>query len=334
MTARYAAAHELSSLAGPGDARPTALQIIHDNKLENALTDKVVLVTGTSSGLGIETVRALKATGAKIYGTARDLEKGRKALAGVLEPGKVELLQLDTASFESVRACARDFLTKESKLNILINNAGIMAVPERVLTKDGHEAQFQTNHLGHFLLFQLLKPTLLASSEPGFASRVVNVSSIGHRQSQIRFDDLTFNQQDSYTPFAAYGQSKTANIYMANEIERRYGAQGLHAWSLHPGGIQTGLGVHVDFSGLLALPEIQKSMKSPEQGAATTVLAAVEKELEGKGGKFLDDTAVSAPIDPTRKHELAAPGYEGWIYNEDAAKQLWTVSSQIVGIGE
>ncbi|KAL6246768.1 hypothetical protein RBB50_006075 [Rhinocladiella similis] len=334
MTTRYDAAHEPSSLAGPGDARPTALQIIHDNKLENALTDKVILVTGTSSGLGIETVRALKVTGARIYGTARDLEKGRKALADVLEPGKVELLQLDTASFESVRACARDFLAKESKLNILINNAGIMALPERVLTKDRHEAQFQTNHLGHFLLFQLLKPTMLATSEPRFASRVVNVSSAGHRQSQIRFDDLTFDQPDSYAPFAAYGQSKTANIYMANEIERRYGAQGLHAWSLHPGAIHTGLATHLDFSALLAVPEIQKSMKSPEQGAATTVLAAVDKELEGKGGKYLDNTAISPPIDPARKHELAAPGYESWIYDEEAAKQLWTVSGQIVGVDE
>lgn len=329
MTTRYAQAHLPTSLAGPGDSRPTALQIIHDNKLENALTDKVMLVTGTSSGIGIETVRALKATGAKIYATARDLDKGRKALADILEPGKVELLQLDTASFASVRACAKEFLAKESKLNVLVNNAGIMAVPERQLTKDGHEAQFQTNHLGHFLLFQLLKPTLLASAIVTFASRVVNVSSIGHRQSPVRFDDLDFSEPGSYSPFGGYGQSKTANIYMASEIERRYGTRGLHAWSLHPGGIDTGLQVHVDFGAYKALPEIQRMMKSTEQGAATTVLAAVDRELEGKGGKFLEDTAVSQP---TEAQDLASPGYAEWAYDEDAAKKLWTVSNQIVGV--
>ncbi|KIW53526.1 hypothetical protein PV05_09092 [Exophiala xenobiotica] len=335
MTTRYAQAHLPSSLAGPGDARPTALQIIKDNNLENSLTDKVMLVTGTSSGIGIETVRALKATGAKIYATARDLEKGRKALAGILEPGKVELLQLDTASFDSVRSCAKEFLAKESKLNVLINNAGIMALLEHTLTKDGYEAQLQTNHLGHFLLFQLLKPTLLASATRSSASRVVNVSSSGHRQSPIRFEDLNFNEPGSYAPFASYGQSKTANIYMANEIERRYGAQGLHAWSLHPGGItSTGLGVHLDFSALQANAEMMRGMKSAEQGAATTVLAAVDKELEGKGGKYLDDTAVSPPVEPSLANELTAQGHAAWAYDEEAAKKLWTVSNQIVGVDE
>ncbi|KAK4949832.1 hypothetical protein LTR10_011674 [Elasticomyces elasticus] len=329
MTSRYAQAHLPTSLAGPGDSRPTALQIIHDNNLENALTNKVMLVTGTSSGIGIETVRALKATGAKIYATARNLAKGRKALADILQPGKVELLQLDTASSASVRACAEAFLAKESQLNVLINNAGIMALPERTLTQDGHEAQFQTNHLGHFLLFQLLKPTLLASATPTFASRVVNVSSIGHRPSRIRFDDLDFSQTGSYTPFGGYGQSKTANIYMANEIERRYGPRGLHAWSLHPGGIDTGLQVHVDFSAYKEMPEVVRSMKSLEQGAATTILTAVDKELEGKGGKYLEDTAIAPP---NHDGEFASPGYAEWAYDEDAAKKLWTVSNQIVGV--
>ncbi|KIX03176.1 uncharacterized protein Z518_06727 [Rhinocladiella mackenziei CBS 650.93] len=334
MTTRYAQAHLPTLLAGPGDARPTALDIIKDNDLENALGDKIMLVTGTSSGIGIETVRALKATGAKIYATARNLEKGRQALAGVLEPGKVELLELDTASFASVRECAKEFLAKESKLNVLINNAGIMAVPECRLTEDGYELQFQTNHLGHFLLFQLLKPTLLASSTPEFASRVVSVSSIGHRQSRIVFDDLNLQKPGAYAPFVSYGQSKTANIYMANEIERRYGARGLHAWSLHPGGIDTGLQVHVDFSAMKEIPEIQRAMKSPDQGAATSVLAAVDKELEGQGGKYLDDCAVSPPVKPELASELGAPGAAPWVYDEEDAKKLWTVSSKIVGVDE
>lgn len=334
MTTRYAEAHAASNLAGPGDARPTALQIIKDNALEGKLQDKVVLITGTSSGIGIETVRALKATGAKIYATARNLDKAREALSDLIEPGKVELLLLDTSSLASVRSAAKEFLSKESQLNLLINNAGIMAVPELTITPDGFESQFETNHLGHFLLFQLLKATLLASSTPSFHSRVVNVSSIGHRQLPIQFDNLNLSGPGVYTPFGGYGQSKTANIYMANEIERRYGAQGLHAWSLHPGGINTGLQVHVDFSALIALPEVQRIMKSQAQGAATTVLAAVDKELEGTGGKYLDDTQVSPPVDPKLAAELGAPGYAAWAYDVDAAARLWEVSNKLVGFEE
>lgn len=334
MTTRYATVHERAVLKGPGDARPTALQIVEDNDLVGKLTDKVVLITGTSSGIGIETVRAVKATGAKVYATVRNLAKGRETLADLLEPGKVELLLLDTSSFESVRNGVKEFLSKESKLNILINNAGIMALPELTLTPDGFEAQFQTNHLGHFLLFQLLKPTLLASSTPDFQSRVVNVSSIGHRQSPIHFDDLNLSGPGVYDPWVGYGQSKTANIHMANEIERRYGGKGLHAWSLHPGGISTGLQVHVDFGDLMQLPEIQNYMKSPAQGASTTLLAAVDKELEGKGGKYLDDTQVSPPINPEEAKSLTATGYADWVYDVDQAKKLWEVSSKLVGVPE
>ena len=334
MTNRYAEVHLPSSLAGPGDARPTAQQIIEDNNLTGALTDKVILVTGTSSGIGIETVRALKATGAKIYAAARNLEKARTALGDLLDDGKVKLLQLDTADFASVRACATDFLAQEKQLNVLTNNAGIMAPRTRALTKDGNEAQFQTNHLGPFLLFQLLKPTLLASSTASFASRVVNVSSIGHRQSRVIFDDLTLGKDGAYNPWVGYGQSKTASIYMANEIERRYGAKGLHAWSLHPGGIDTGLQVHVDFAALLAREDIRRSMKSVEQGAATSVLAAVDKELEGRGGKYLDDCAVCPPVEEDKSMVLEAPGTASWCYDIEDAKKVWDVSSQIVGVSD
>lgn len=332
MTTRYAKAHDPANRAGPGDARPTAQQIIKDNNLEGALSDKIVLITGTSSGIGIETVRALKTTGAKIYAAARNLEKARTALADLVEPGKVELLELDTADLASVRRAAESFLAKEKQLNILINNAGIMAVPERQLTKDGHESQFQTNHLGHFLLFQLLKSTLIASSTPSFNSRVVNVSSVGHRQSRIVFDDLTLGKENAYSPFTAYGQSKTANIYMANEIERRYGSSGLHAWSLHPGGIDTGLQIHVDFAELKALPDVQRSMKSVPQGASTTVLAAVDKELEGTGGKYLDDCAVSEVLKEGEEIAFEASAAAPWTYDVDDAKKLWEVSCQIVGV--
>ncbi|OAP59313.1 hypothetical protein AYL99_06611 [Fonsecaea erecta] len=342
MTTRYAEAHLPSNLAGPGDARPTALQIIADNHLENALGDKVMLVTGCSSGLGVETVRALAATGATIYATARNLEKGRAALGDLLKPpsataGHVELLELDTADFASVRRCAAAFLARSARLNVLVNNAGVMAIPQRELTRDGHELQFQTNHLGHFLLFQLLKPALLAgaAASPDFRSRVVNVSSQGHRQSRVVFDDLTLGSPGAYSPFGAYGQSKTANIWMANEIERRYGSPAggaVHAWSLHPGGITTGLAVHTDFSALLAMPEVARGMKSVPQGAATTVLAAVDKELEGKGGLYLDDCAAAPLVPPDQADVFYAPGRAEWAYDGPGAKKLWAVSCRIVGV--
>lgn len=242
MPSRYQEAH--TNTNGPGDARPTAHQIIKDEGLEGKLSEKVVLITGCSSGLGIETARAMSATGAKVYCCVRNTTKGEKALEGILEPGRVELLTLDLNVLDSVRACAKDFLSKSKQLNLLINNAGIMATPTLEKTADGFEGQFGTNHLAHFLLFQLLKPTLLASATPEFVSRVVALSSMGHRSAGVQFDNYTFEKGD-YSAWKAYGQSKTANIYMANEIDRRYGSKGLHALSLHPGGIMTGLQVHM-----------------------------------------------------------------------------------------
>ena len=231
MTSPYAAAHE--STQGPGDARPTALQIVKDNDLEGKLTDKVIFITGCSSGIGIETARALAVTGAKLFCSTRDMEKGEAALGNILQPGHVELIKLDMNSLDSVRACAEEFLSKSPKLNVLINNAGVMRTPEGK-TADGFETQLGTNHLAHFLLFHLLKPALLAGSTPSFHSRVVNLSSESHRQSEIHFDNL--NLEGAYDPGVAYAQSKVANIYMANEIESRYGSSGLHGLSLHPGG--------------------------------------------------------------------------------------------------
>jgi NAD(P)-dependent dehydrogenase (short-subunit alcohol dehydrogenase family) len=227
----------------------------------------------------------LKATGARLFVTARDLSKGREALGDILEPGKVELLLLDLNSLASVRQFAKEFLdTSGNKLNILINNAGVMATPEGT-TEDGFETQFGTNHLAHFLLFQLVKPALLASSSPEFQSRVVAVSSLGHRYFAPKMDNLMLKGE--YDANHAYAHSKTANIWFANEIERKYGNQGLHAFSLHPGGIWSGLQVHVpseELEGWKASSMVQNYMKSPAQGAATTVWAAIAKVWEGKGG--------------------------------------------------
>ncbi|KAL6411027.1 alcohol dehydrogenase [Ilyonectria robusta] len=327
---RYAAAH--ANPQGPGDARPTALQIIQDEAAENTLQGKVIVITGTSSGIGIETVRALSATGAKLFLTARDLAKAKAALVDIFEPSRMELVEIDQNSLESVRVAASQILSKTDKINILVNNTGIMAIQTLQFTKDGHELQFGTNHLSHFLFFELLKPALLAAVTPEFHSRVVVLSSTAHTMSGINASDNYNFQSGGYHPWVSYGQSKTANIYMANEIERRYGSQGLHATSLHPGGIVTGLTKHVpeaEYSTLAANEDVQKIMKSPEQGAATTVWAAIGKQWEGKGGKYLADCAVAEPAkdgDPP-----FGPGYAKHAYDPESEGRLWEDSLKLVG---
>lgn len=329
---RYEAVH--ADPKGPRDQRTTALQIIQDNDLAGKWSNKVVLITGCSSGIGIETARALKETGAKVYATARNLDKARTQLGDILEPGRVELLELKLDSLTSVRACAEEFQNRENKLNVLINNAGVMALQERQVTEDGFEMQFATNHLGHFLLFQLLKPQLMAGSSSEFQSRVVNVSSHGHRMAPMAVDDLNLEAPGKYNPWAGYANSKTANIYMANEIERRFGSKGIHSHSLHPGGIETGLGVHqVEMLSQLAQdPRMQKVMKSPEQGAATTVWAAVDKVWEGRGGEYLDDCQISKPFNPD--DWMGAPGHASWIHDAEAERKLWEASCEMVGVSK
>lgn len=331
MTTRYANAHRDEVVTGPEDGRPTALQIIKDNELVDNLSSKVILITGCSSGLGIETARALKLTGAKVFVTARDIKKGKEALGDILEDGMVQLLELRLDSLTNVRSFVEGFKSKTSKLNILINNAGIMAVPTHTLTEDGFESQLGTNHLGHFLLFQLLKPLLLSSSTPDFNSRVVNVSSNGHRICHINFDDINLSKEGAYNPWVGYAQSKTAGILMANEIEKRYSSQGLHGWSLMPGFISTGLQVHVPSAMKNLEPALAKIEKSQEQGAATTVWAAVDKSLEGLGGKYLEDAQIAKKFDGAW---LYGPGYGDWAYDEEAAGKLWEVSNQLVGFKE
>lgn len=333
MEPKYAASWE--STRGPGDSRPTALQIVNDEDLSGKLGGKVIFITGCSSGIGIETARALKATGAKLFLTARNLEKGKQALAGILEAGSVELLHLDLESLESVRACVRELHGKTKTLNILINNAGVRNTPKG-RTKDGFETQFGTNHVAHFLLFQLLKSMLLASSTPDFHSRVVAVSSTGHREFRLDFDDLN-QEKRVYNPRVGYAQSKLANIYMANEIEKHYGSKGLHGWSVHPGGIQTGLqrknmyflsDMAMIFK--LGLRATQKHMQSAEQGASTTVWAAISKDLEGKGGKYLERCRVSLPVE--RPYNALDPGHELYVYDEEDAKRCWVETMKMVGL--
>ncbi|OGE50853.1 hypothetical protein PENARI_c015G00770 [Penicillium arizonense] len=328
---RYAKAHV--SPEGPGDSRPTALQVVEDEGMEGKLEGRVIVITGTSSGLGIETARALSITGATLFLTARNVRKAKDALADISEPGRTEFIEMDLESFESVRAAATAILQKTDKVNILINNAGIMAVPGLEFTKNGHELQFGTNHLSHFLFFQLLKPALLAATTPNSHSRVVNVSSAAHRLNGINATDNYNFEKGGYNPWVSYAQSKTANIYMANEIERRYGSQGVHATSIHPGGIATGLSKHIPEADLAAMLEdeaLVKSLKSPEQGAATTVWAAIGKEWENKGGKYLSNCAEAKRGDDVS--DMTSADYASHTYNRESEGRLWEDSVKIVGL--
>ncbi|KAF3760912.1 hypothetical protein M406DRAFT_64022 [Cryphonectria parasitica EP155] len=331
--------------AGPGDARPTGLQILQDeNRFDGSLNDKVVVVTGCSAGLGIPTVEALVAAGATVYGGARaaSMHRAKEALASILNDpetrDRLHLLDVDLTSLASVKTFAEEIKRREQKVNILINNAGVMAVPTREVTQDGFELQLGTNHLAHFYLFQCLKSLLLAGAEgsPDFASRVVNVSSSGHRASTVRFDDINLEGDGSYNPYVAYGNSKTANIWMANHIERLYAGKGVHGYSLMPGGIFTGLQKHVQEQ-MEAAKQDRASMnftKSPDQGCATTIWAATARELEGKGGVYCEDCAVAGPVPVDPPNPALALGYAGWAFDQEGEERLWKVSLEMVGLKE
>ncbi len=326
MATKYEAVHQ--SLSGPGDARPTALQIIKDENIEGKWSDKTILITGCSSGIGIETAKALHETGAIVYATARDLNKAKTALSSLVSSPRFHLLELDLNSTASVRQCAETFLRQSDRLNILINNAGVMATPEG-RTADGFETQFGTNHLAHFLLFQLLLPILEKSSDQGFQSRVIILSSVAHRDGEVNFSNLNFNGE--YDAWKAYAQSKTANLWTANEIERRFGTRGVHSLSVHPGAIMTGLVQHFSedqVQGLEADPHLAKMFKSPEQGAATTVWAATAAVFEGQGGKYLEDCQIAKP--PEAGAAQFDPGYSTWAYDEKKATLLWEKSIDLV----
>ncbi|KAE8166979.1 hypothetical protein BDV40DRAFT_313660 [Aspergillus tamarii] len=305
---RYAEAH--ANPQGPGDACPTALQIVKDAEMEGKLVGKSAVITGVSTGIGLETVRAIAATGAFLYLTARDLTKAKTALGDIFKPEQMELVHMDQFSLESMRNAAKTILSKTDKVILLINNAGIMSL------------QFATNHLSHFMLFSLLKHAMLAATTPEFQSRVVNVSSDSHRHGGINASDNYSFQKGGYDPWKAYSQSKTAGIYMANELDRRYGSRGLRAYSVHPGMIATNLGQYLS----------TEQIEHLEQGAATTVWAAVGRELEGKGGIFLAGCA-EAVQDPEGTEDYVGT-FVNHTYKPEDETRLWKDSLEMVGLAD
>jgi NAD(P)-dependent dehydrogenase (short-subunit alcohol dehydrogenase family) len=286
------------------------------------------LVTGGSGGLGAETARALAARGARVTLTARDLAKGEavaeEVRASTGNP-RVDLMELELHSAKSIRVLANEFGRRHGSLNLLVNNAGVMACPLQ-RTEAGYEWQFATNHLGHFLLTGLLAPLLRAPA------RVVTVSSRGHRFSPVVFEDLHFERRP-YDKWLAYGQSKTANVLFSVELDRRLRDAGVRAFALHPGVIVTELGRHLDADDIKELASRSPGgkglvYKSIPAGAATSAWAATAPELEGRGGLYLEDCHVAGP---RRGEDEAAGGYDAWAVDPAAAARLWAASEEMVG---
>lgn len=288
------------------------------------LSGKHAVVTGGYSGIGLETVRALAGAGAKVTVPARRPDAAKDALAGI---SGVTVAAMDLADIASVRRFAQDYAAANSKLHLMINNAGIMACP---LTRvgPGWEAQFGTNHLGHLALYQGLLPSLRAAD----GARVVALSSTGHVRSDVIWDDPHY-QSRAYDKWEAYGQSKSSNALFALGVDLRERGNGIRAFSVHPGGIFTNLQRHLPDEEMVALgwkspdgtiPEmIQAMFKTPEQGASTTVWAATAPKLAGKGGVYCEDCDIARAAKPDSKRWEHA---REWISDDARAEKLWAMS--------
>jgi NAD(P)-dependent dehydrogenase (short-subunit alcohol dehydrogenase family) len=315
-------------------AASTAAEVIRGQDLRG----KTAIVTGGYSGLGLEAVRVLRSAGARVIVPTRDRRRASAALADI--PG-VEIETMDLLDPASIDAFAVRFLAAGQSLHLLINSAGIMACP---LTRDarGYEAQFATNHLGHFQLTRQLWPALRQAK----GARVVSVSSWGHHFSPVVFEDPNFERRD-YDPWLAYGQSKTANILFAVALDARGKDEGVRAFSLHPGGIVgTGLGKYLTPEMLRAIgvideqgnPIVNPSMnlKTVEQGASTIVWCATSPQLEGRGGVYCENNDV-APLGAEKPggwkvgDSMRVPGVMPYAVDPAGAERLWSLSETLLG---
>jgi NAD(P)-dependent dehydrogenase (short-subunit alcohol dehydrogenase family) len=306
-------------------ARSTAREVIAGHNLSGLNA----IVTGGASGIGVETVRALAEAGARVMVATRDRAKGESVAATLRhETGgdKIEFLPLDLASLASVRAFAEEFLALRRDLHLLINNAGIMAAPLSY-TSAGFESQFGTNHIGHFALTAGLLPALKAAGK----ARVVSLSSLGHRRSDVHFEDINFRHRP-YDPWMAYGQSKTANILFAVGMTQKYASDGIITNAVHPGGIMTGLQKHVPHEEQVSMGWIDEAgnqnrrFKTVEQGAATSVWAAVASELENAEGQYLEDCSIARPWSDDRPMS----GVKPYALDPASAERLWSLSEELI----
>ncbi|MEL6529977.1 MAG: SDR family NAD(P)-dependent oxidoreductase [Pseudomonadota bacterium] len=293
------------------------------------LSGKTVFVTGGNSGLGLETGRAMAAKGAHVVLAGRDQAKLDEAVATIKADhsnANLETIICDLSSLGSVRACGTEANERFEKIDLLINNAGVMACP-KTQTSDGFEMQFGTNHVGHFLLTKHLMPLVEAGSD----KRIVNLSSRGHHIAPANLDDPNF-ESAAYDPWLSYGQSKTANILFSVGLEERFASKGVHAYAVHPGGIQTNLGRHMSEEESAALVERVTTSdpsfqwKTIPQGAATQCWAATAPELDGQGGVYCEDCHV-AEVD----NESSNGGVRSYALDKDSADRLWSISEELVG---
>jgi len=296
-----------------------------DDLLRNLdLNGRRILVTGVSAGIGVETARTLAAHGAQVVGAARNLPKARAATEQVhdkaAEGGGLELVQLDLASLKSVRACADALIDVGKPFDLVIANAGVMAGPKR-MTMDGFEAQFGTNHLGHFVLINRIAGLL----KPG--GRVVMVASAGHRRADVDLDDPN-SERHPYEAYTAYGRSKTATILFAVEFDQRHSSTGTRAAAVHPGAIMTetvqemvaGLGDAKDAA------VAAYDWKTVPQGAATAVWAGLVASADDIGGRYCEDCHV-APVDDDPSSRT---GVRSYAVNPENARALWVKSEKMV----
>jgi len=302
------------------------------------LKGKRIFVTGVSAGLGVETARALAAHGARVVGAARDLGKAEVATARVRDAaaaagGSFDMVALDLANLKSVRTCADALLARGEPFDVVIANAGVMATPFGH-TADGFETQFGTNHLGHFELVNRIAPLIRAGG------RLVNLSSAGHRFANVDLEDPNF-ERTPYDPFVAYGRSKTANILFAVAFDQRHRARGIRAAAVHPGGIHTELGRHMDPSHAQSmLEQIDKQLaaegkppyqwKTIPQGAATSVWAAVVASPDEVGGRYCENCHVGRVVADTAVISVVSEGVRGYALDPQNAEALWNKSEQMV----
>jgi len=300
--------------------RSTAAEVIDGIDLSGRLA----VVTGGYSGIGLETVRAIAGAGAQVIVPARRPAVAEAALAGI---DGVEVSALDLGDLDSVHACADRILDAGRSIAILINDAAIMACPE-TRVGPGWEAQFATNHLGHFALANRLWPLLAADG----GARVVALSSAGHRRSAIRFDDLMF--ESGYDKWAAYGQAKTADVLFAVQLDALGQDAGVRAFAVNPGGILTPLQRHLPREEMVALGWVDadgrplQRFKTTEEGAATATWCATSPQLAGMGGVYCEGCDIAAPT----TDDDATTGVRAYATDPEAAARLWTVSAELTGV--
>ncbi|MGV1048533.1 MAG: SDR family NAD(P)-dependent oxidoreductase [Solirubrobacterales bacterium] len=310
-----------SRITTPFGSKTTALEVVDGVDLSG----KRAIVTGGASGIGIETVRALAAAGAEVTIAARDTDAAAAVAADVEETtGNEQVMvgKLELTDRPSIDAFVAGW---DGPLDILVNNAGVMAIQELTLAPDGHEMQFATNHLGHFALAVGLHEALAAAPD---GARVVSLSSSAHLRSPVIFDDIDFNFRP-YEPFLAYGQSKAANVLFAVGASRRWADDGIVANALMPGGIETALQRHVGGSEYIRearerFKAANLVLKTPEQGAATSVLLAASPLVEGVAGRYFEDCN-EAEVRAKRESEFGN-GVAPYALDPDNAERLWQYS--------